>query len=303
MWFKNLAVFRFTEPFTLSASELEHKLEQIPFRACGKHEQSSAGWTSPIGKQSSQLVHACNGFMMICLKKEEKILPASVINEIVSEKSEQIEQQNRKLTRKERTELKDEVIFTLLPQAFSFSRRIYAYIDPKGGWLVVDSASSNKAEDLLSLLRKCLGSLPVIPPATQESPSQVMTHWLDTNQAPADISIENECELRSSEEEGGIIRCKRQDLSQPEIKNHLKSGKKVIKLAINWADRIRFIIDENLAIKRLRFLDLIQDQIADIETHDELEQFDADFSIMSQELTSLLPRLLELFGGENQNGI
>jgi recombination associated protein RdgC len=55
-----------------------------------------------------------------------------------------------------------------------------------------------------------------------------------------------------------------------------------------------------LSVKRLRFLDLIQDQVADIETDDEAAQFDVDFSIMSAELSSFLPRLIELFGGENK---
>ena len=87
----------------------------------------------------------------------------------------------------------------------------------------------------------------------------------------------------------------------PEIKNHLDSGKEVIKLAVSWADRIAFIIDENLSIKRLRFLDLIQDQLADIEAGDEAAQFDVDFSIMSLELANFLPRLLEIFGGENKS--
>ena len=128
-----------------------------------------------------------------------------------------------------------------------------------------------------------------------------MTQWLLNDQAPADITIEDECELRSPEEEGGIIRCKRHDLSVPEIKNHLDTGKEVIKLAVSWADRLSFIIDEHLAIKRLRFLDLIQDQVADIETYDEAEQFDVDFSIMSLELANFLPRLIELFGGEQKS--
>jgi hypothetical protein len=70
----------------------------------------------------------------------------------------------------------------------------------------------------------------------------------------------------------------------PEIKNHLDSGKQVIKLAMSWADRLSFVLDESLAVKRLKFLDLIQEQAADIEAFDETEQFDADFSIMSAEL-------------------
>lgn len=127
-----------------------------------------------------------------------------------------------------------------------------------------------------------------------------MTQWLVDNQPPGGITLENECELRSPEDEGGIIRCKKQDLTQPEIKNHLDTGKQVLKLAVNWNDRMSFILDESLTVKRLRFLDMIQDQAAEADVQDEAGRFDVDFSIMSLELAGFLPRLMELFGGENQ---
>ncbi|MGR9072490.1 MAG: recombination-associated protein RdgC [Gammaproteobacteria bacterium] len=299
MWFKNLSVFRFTEPFNLSPEGLAQRLESSRFRPCGNLEFSSIGWSSPSGFSDGRLVHAANGRLMICAKKEEKVLPLPVINELAGEKIlEQETIQGRKLRKKERDAVKEEIVHDLLPKAFKFSRDTFAYIDARNGWLIVNAATTKKAEELLSHLRKTLGSLPVTPLSTNIRPSYVMTQWLTAGQ-PSDIAIESECELRDTEEEGGIIRCKRQNLSSPEIKNHLDAGKQTIKLAVTWADRLSFILDENLAIKRLRFLDLVQEQRSAIDVHDETEQFDADFSIMSLELASFLPRLIELFGGVN----
>ncbi len=302
MWFKNLALYRFTEPFSLAADELEEKLADKRFTPCGKQDEFSMGWTSPVGGSVEQLIHASNGFMMLCLKKEEKVIPAGVINEMLQDKIAEKEQQEaRKLSKKERAALKDELVFELLPRAFSFSKKTFAYIDPKGGWMVVDAASAKKAEDLLSHLRKCLGSLPVVPVNTVDKPVTIMTQWLvDSATTPKDLVIEDECELRSPEEDGSIIRCKRHNLALPEITNHLDNGKQVIKLAVNWTDRLSFIVDENLAIKRLKFLDLIQDQVSDTDAEDEVARFDVDFSIMSLELSNFLPRLIEIFGGENK---
>ncbi len=299
MWFKNLNVFRLTEPFALSAAELEQKLQPASFRPCAPHEESSFGWTPPIGKMHAPLVHSSNGFIMLCGKKEERVLPTAVINEMTQERIADAEdKQGHKLSKKERAAIKDELVFELLPKAFTFSRKIFAYIDTLNGFIVVDSASAKSAEDLLSYLRKTLGSLPAQPLTTVEKPGAVMTTWLIDQASPSDINVEDECELRSPEEAGAIIRCKRHDLTLPEIKNHLDSGKQVIKLALNWADRIAFVLDENLAIKRLRFLDLVNDLVADIEAEDEAARFDADFSIMSEEIANFLPRLLALFGGE-----
>jgi recombination associated protein RdgC len=301
MWFKNLAVYRFTEAFTISADVLEQKLLQHVFRPCGSHDEFSLGWTSPLGKTSETLIHAGNGFLMCCVKKQEKVIPSSVINEMLQERITEIEDKEaRKLPQKERTRIKDELIFELLPKAFVFSRKTYAYIDSQNGWIIVDAASAKKAEDLLSLLRKCLGSLPVTPISATLKPALVMTDWLLNNTAPKDILIEDECELRSQEEDAAIIRCKRHDLALPEIKNHLDSGKQVIKLAMSWADRMSFVLDEQLSVKRLKFLDLIQEQASEIEAFDEVEQFDADFAIMTAEIANFLPRLLEIFSSESE---
>jgi len=300
MWFKNLSLLRFTEPFTLTANELEQRLEAGRFRPCGRLEPMSYGWQPPLGKDDFPLVHAANGYLMICAMKEEKILPSSVVNEMLTERIAEVE--DRKgvpVRKKEREEIRDQVVQELLPRAFSHSRRIYAYLDPKGGWLVVDSASAKKTEELASLLRRSIESLHVTFPATRERHAAVMTRWLAGNASPSDIIIESECELRSPEEDGGIVRCKRQDLSAPEIQNHLEVGKEVIKMAMSWNDRLSFTLDEGLGVKRLRFLDLVQEQAAEVEAADEAERFDADFSIMSLELANFLPRLLELFGGEN----
>ncbi len=302
MWFKNLAIYRLTETFSLTPAELEEKLQNLAFKPCSATDEFSYGWSSPLGRSSEQLIHQANGFIMLCATKEEKVLPTSVVNEMTADKiAEKEDQEARKLSKKERSELKDQVTFELLPRAFSFSKKTFAYIDPKGNWLIVDAASAKKAEELISFLRKNLGSLPLVPVSTKEKPVSTMTQWLIQNESPDDVLVEDECELRAPEESGGIIRCKNQDLAAPEIKNHLDTGKQVIKLAISWSDRLSFIVDENLSIKRLKFLDLIQDQVADTEADSAEAQFDVDFTIMSQELSTFLPRLLELFGGENIN--
>ncbi len=300
MWFKNLSLLRFTEAFTLSAEELQERLETGRFQACGSLQPMSYGWTPPLGRDDGPLVHATGGRFMICALREEKILPSSVVNEILAEKIAEIEERKgTPVRKKERDALRDDIIHDLLPRAFSFTRKLYAYIDPNAGWLVVDSASAKKTEELASWLRRCLESLPVALPSVHERPASVMTRWLAEGAPPAGIAIESECELRATDEEGAVVRCKNHDLSAPEIQNHLVVGKEVVKLAVNWNDRLGFVLDDALGIKRLRFLDAVQDQATDIEATDEAERFDADFSIMSLELADFLPKLLELFGGEN----
>lgn len=299
MWFKNLALFRFSEPFRTTEDELENQLAVLSFRSCGSLELSTIGWVPPLHPGGDQLVHAANGFLMICALKEEKILPPAVINEMVAERIAEIEEkQQRPVRRKERESLRDEVTFELLPRALSFTRRTYAYIDPKGGWLIVDSGSSGAIDEFTALLRRSLGNLPIKPPKTRESPASVMSRWLAEKNCPSGIILEHECDLRSADQEKNVVRCKGQDLFSNEIQAHLDAGKECVKMALTWSDRFTFTVDEDLNIKRLRFLDLIQEQAEEIDAQGKADLFDAHFAIMSLELAGFLPEFLELFGGE-----
>ncbi len=299
MWFKNLQLYRFTSPFEHSADELEQKLQDFSFQPCGKRDENRYGWVPPMGPGFEQLCHSANGFMMVCARKEEKLLPAAVVKELVNDKVEAIElQEDRKVYRKERDAIKEDVIYDCLPRAFTRSSRTYAYIDPKSGWVVVDASSAKKAEELCSLLRESLGSLPVIPPQVSESPQVIMTQWLRGEELPDDLSLKDECELREPGDEGGIIRCKRQDLEAEEIANHLDAGKQAYKLSIEWDDCFSAILAEDLTLKRLKFSDELVSEAEDAGSNDAAASFDADFALMTMTLNRFLPGLLAYFGGE-----
>ena len=57
------------------------------------------------------------------------------------------------------------------------------------------------------------------------------------------------------------------------------------------------MLDEALVVRRLKFLDVIRESLDDSVT-DSLAVFDAEYALMTGELTLLLPELLTLFGGE-----
>lgn len=305
MWFRNARVFRFTKPFEITAEALEEKLQADAFKPCGPQETSRQGWVSPMGKHSDLLVHSAGGYHLIALRKEEKLLPSSVIKELVDEKAEVIEaEQHRKVRRKEKDELKEEVMLEMLPRAFSKNRRCYAYLAPADGVLVVDAGSSKQAEDLASTLRKSLGSLPVRPPAVEQAPAFTFTGWLNESiDLPASIELGTECELKDTSEDGGVVRCKGLDLQGDEIRSHLDAGMQVTKLSVTWDDNLSFVLDEELGIRRLKFGDTLQEKLDDVDADDAAARFDAAFSLMTLELARLIPGLLEALGGEDRSAI
>ncbi len=301
MWFKNLCFYKLESEFPFDAENLEQRLERHVFQPCGKLDLDSGGWTAPIGDGHESLVHAANGYLMVCLKEEGKILPAAVIKEALTERVQLIEEQEmRKVRKREKDRLKDEVLLDMLPRAFSRSRRTYAYIDPHDGWLVVDAPSWKKAEELTERLRDALGSLPIVPPQLDTAPQAVMTRWLATDQVPPDFSIGDECVLTDPQLEGAEVRCKRLDLTSSEVKTHLKAGKLVSRLSLDWQERMRFVLDADMSVKRLKFSDVVQDDSGDMEAENEAERFDSDFSIMTLELARLIPRVMAVIDGKEE---
>ena len=304
MWFKNLKIYRFSKPFSIDTEQLETQLAEKSFQPCGSTQASSFGWVSPLGDGSTLLTHSIGKTTMICVRQEERILPSSVVNDALNEKLDAIQTETgRRPVGKHKQSIKDELILTLLPKAFTRSKRAYAYLDQKAQTLIVDAASNNKAEELVELLRQSLGSLPAVPLKTNTLPVLLMTNWLKGNNLKDDFLIKDECELKESDDEGAILRCKRQDLGSDEIQMHLDSGKEVTKLAVNWNGTIECIIQDDLAIKRLKFSDELLDQAADDGAEDAAARFDADFNLMTGELSRFIPRLIEVLGGEQQSAI
>jgi len=301
MWFRNLQLYRLDQHFDLSPETLDKRLLKQAFRECNPGETATAGWAPPLGRNGQQLVHAANGRIMICARRAEKIIPASVVRQLLDDRVAEIEAtESRDVHRREKIRLKDDIVVDLLPRALIRITNQYAYIDTTSDLLVADSASATRAEALISLLRDTLGNLAASPVQVKHSGRDIMTGWLEGKPLPAGFELGEDCELMHPDPEGGVISCKRQDLSATEIRNHIKSGKYAVKLGIHWKQRLSCILHEELSIKRLRFEDIITDEADDTSADDPATRFDVDFSLMTLELSDFLPAMLHALGGEHR---
>lgn len=300
MWFKNLQLYRLPTPWQIDLAKFESLLERGPFNRCASHEAMSRGWVAP--RKDGALVYSQGGQWLIALAVEQRLLPSSVINEETKERAELIEaQQGYAPGRKQLKELRERVTEELMPRAFTRRRSTFVWIDPQNGWFCVDAASPGKAEEVIEHLRHCLDEFPLTMLHTEVSPTAAMADWLAGGDAPAGFTIDRDCELKAVGEEKAAVRYVRHPLDGDEIageiKAHLASGKQPTKLALTWDDRISFMLSEKLEIKRLAFLDLLKEQAEKTAEHAD-EQFDADFVLMTGELSRFLPQVIEALGGE-----
>ena len=297
-WFKNLMTYRLTKPLDWDLAQLQTQLEDCQFHPCGAQDQSKFGWSAPL-RGSDLLYFSVGKQILLIAKKEEKILPANVVKRELDERIESLEQkENRKLKKVEKQTLKDDVVMNLLPRAFSKNQHTSLWIDTENNLVHVDAASSKRAEDALALLRKSLGSLPVVPLAFANEPSTILTNWIVQDSLPHWLLALEEAELRGSQEDS-VIRCKKQPLENEEILALLQDGKKVVsKLALEWEDTLTFVFNEDCTLKRLKFADSVREKNDDILKEDFTQRFDADFVLMTGILAKLTENLLGEFGGE-----
>lgn len=299
LWFKNILVYRLNKEIALSMDELEQQLASLAFTPCSSQDMTRTGWVSPMGDRGEALIHVTGKQVMMCARKEDKILPATVIKQALQDKVEKLEgEQGRKLKKTEKATLKDEVVHTLLPRAFSKFSQTFIWLDLEKQLVIVDSGSAKRAEDNLALLRKTLGSLPVVPLNFNESVELKMTEWVRSGELPAGFTLMDEAELKAVLDEGGVIRCKKQELVSDEIATHIEAGKFVTKLSVDWEDRLQFMLCDDGSIKRIKFSETLREQNDDIDKADFAQRFDADFVLMTGELSALIERVTEILGGE-----
>lgn len=294
MWFKNLNLFRLGESFSVTPEELENALADNLLRPCQSTEMLTTGWSSPYGRKADQMSHANDGFLIFTLGVEEKLLPSGVIKEALEAKVDALtEERGHSVGRKERQELKDEIVFSLLPRAFSRRRYTYAAIDLKTRWMIVDASSSKKAEEVTTALRENLGSLPVTPVEATEKMRRMLGEWVQ-DQPASDFTVDDEIDLLETRGNGAVVRCRKQDVNAEEVLNHLAKGKEVQKLAVTWNDRLSMVLADDMIVRRVKFLDVIQDQLDAAEIDSDYAEYQARFALMGPELRGLLVRLSEL---------
>lgn len=300
MWFKNLYLFKFEKDFSLSAEELHEELSKKPFAPCASSQRESLGWVAPLGTNpdsnlEASFTHASSKNILLTMARQERLLPASVIREELDEKVTEIEdRESRKVTTREKKELREDIEQALLPRAFTRTQKFDAWIDPHNGWLLINTPSAPRAEAFTVLLRKTLGSLPVVLPESSISPAIAMTQWLTDGVLPAPFTLGNECQLKNQGEEKGTATFSQQELTSDEIQTSLQSGKIASKLSLIWDSKIQFVLSDDLQIKKLKFLDVLEEQLNDNDPQTHAEHLDIEFTLMTGEVSAMLKDLMKV---------
>jgi recombination associated protein RdgC len=297
MFFKNLRAYKITDLAGLSAENILAAVTQSKFAPCTGQEAIRMGFTNAMHKSSQTLCHALNDdVLVLTMRRQEKILPAKVINEELQPKIEALElEKGRPLGRKEKQALKEELIQTLIPRAFSQSSEVNAIIDKAAGYVFIDTSSAGRAEDLLSMLRKGLGSLPVLPWVDGARLSNAMQTWLAGENLPQGMALGHAVKLVAPDEEGAKASFDNQLLTATDVQNQLED-KMVVEMVLTIENNCTFKIKDNGTLTQIKWHDLITNGNDELGWDDLVLRLNADLLLIIDQLRSIVRAVLGSVG-------
>lgn len=300
MWFKNL---RF---YTVDLSELncvlkddalvEEALEKASFKPCAAQELASVGF-APIFSHEG-LYHFSSGenhfFKLI---EETKLLPSSVVktelNELTAKKEIELKRQLRK---NEKEALKAAVAGKLLAQAFATRRELLIWVNTDKSLVGVAATSSKRAEKALAMLREAFSTFPAKLLAPHAMVDEKMTSWLkDATTLPKRFTFGSETTLKSTDEDGGIIRASKEDLTSEEIAVHLEAGKVATEIGLSFDESLELTLTSDLALKKLKPTDIYLEKNLPEKSDDETADAQALLVLQGELLSELCDYLMEIF--------
>jgi recombination associated protein RdgC len=295
--FKSIVAYRIAPHWTPPAEhKLEAELQRLAFQPCGPTQERSAGWLPPRGAEFGAMVENVAGHWILKIAVEKKAVPGAAVRQELEARVKQIEAQTgRKPGKKEKRELKEEIVHTFLPRAFSKHSTHVLWLDLEQRTLVIASGSMKAAEPLVKQLVDVMAEIKhpiaLAPINTATTPATAMAEWLSTKTAPQGFTIDRDLELKHAGEDRSVVKYARHSLDLDEIGQHISEGKLPTQLALTWNDKVSFVLNEQMAIRKI--------DIRDVEEAPKGEEaFDADAAIATAELGALLPELLEALGGE-----
>ncbi|MDI9819303.1 MULTISPECIES: recombination-associated protein RdgC [unclassified Legionella] len=289
MWFNNALIYHYELKETV---DIATSLSEDVLKPCPPHARFIYGWLPAFADELVQEVAGCS---LICLGKEERILPRGVIKRLLAERIQLLEaQQQRTVKRAEKAQIAEDLEFELLPKSFCVQKQLFALLDTASHRLIINSSSNNQASQLTSLLRKSIPGIQIEPLPFHENLALRFAEWItDPSTLPASFQLASDCLLFSLDDEKKRVNCKGYELPAEEILTLLSQGLAAAEISLIWNERIQFTLTHDFVFKRLKSLEYLVDEFNEIhELEEEYQQQDAALTLLSGELRALTNDLL-----------
>lgn len=311
--FTNILAYRLTDVSVFhgqSLTQLNEDLAKHPARSPELSELNTIGFVPPYGEEDSfiERVDRVKDSYLLAVMTHERMIPGKVVRAEVNRRVAKIETaEARKVYAREKQRLKDEIVREFMPRAFVDCKVTFVLVS--GPYVLIDSSSAKRGEDVLNVIREALGTLPVRPVAANNIPIDSFTNWV-TQQAPDGFRLTGDFKANASTDEKDLLTGKGVDLGDPELHEALvSSGRRITQLGLSWEQEdgvpASFTVNEMLGLKGIKWGEelsqSVEDDLGEIEDADErqLLALQATVMLLTVGLRELLADLLDALGGEN----
>ncbi|MEC8063982.1 MAG: recombination-associated protein RdgC [Pseudomonadota bacterium] len=302
MWFKSIQVLRLTPVAGQSADTLRDNLAKQTIGPCPGNVTQTHGWSSPFGLKSDELLVSVGPLHLAEFVLAKRLLPTDVVKQTLATRVAQLEDQQGgvPISKREQRRMQDEIHFELLPKAFVQQKSCQMFWHQETGFLYVGTTQTAMLEAISTSFAYCCPGWRLQTVSSVNTVENTLTSWLRGQDGlPKDFSWDDACQLLDPANRFATIRFSGNDLSSAGVRNHLQDGLQVKHAALVWRDQIRFVLNQNLALSQIKYLDIEKDHGAD----------DAKEAIILADLALLGPiyhawftDLVQALGGEAQSG-
>lgn len=291
-------LFTYQADILADAAELDRRLPH--FDTIGAHQNTSWGFTPVVPNCEARVLSFAGGWAL-CFRLDSKILPGSTVRKAVDERAKEVQgATGRKPGKLERREIKADVMYALLAQAFVRTQLTYVAYSARSNRLFINTSSQKTADTLMSAMVYALESVKTSTVHVSEPKlglTQRLVNWLDD-------ADEDECFgsfhpsteiVMGSGNRKWSVKLDRLKEAEPTLRNAIASGAKVDSMRFDSEDGVGFRIDQALRLKGVQHLRAPDE---DDESDDIANQWNAQFTLEVATLDAIMDELLHLLRPE-----
>lgn len=276
--FKNLIFYEVKEPLNLE--DIETKLESFKSKEPSRTAIETIGFNVAY-PSASTFVHSVGNSHYFSIRKFKKNVPPKLVNYRLNQKIIKASENNQLIDKKMRLQFKEEIINDIASNTPAIPENITFMYDETAMVIVADCSSATKAEACLALLRKAIGSVPVIPLIKLNIAGR-MTSWCFDNELPEELEILEKGKLRASDETKSEASFNRQFMDADEVIAARESGKEVISMHFMFENDFTFILTDEGFTKSIKYTDFKIEQLGEAPKNDEAILYDTQAAINTE---------------------
>jgi recombination associated protein RdgC len=291
---KNLTIFRSGKDWKPNFELLNNNLSV----------DGKLGYAWKVIRDNSTVITVGNNHLITC-EKQGKLLPDQVVEKELKSRIDQIEKdQGYKVGKKQKRDLKEQIIETLFVKAFTVSKLVNVWINTEHDLLCIETTSTNVADEVIKRLIRDLewrGRLLV----TDDQPQAFMRKLIMSNDMCGITSegsyfdLGKSCILQSHD--GKKITYKNMFLTSNLVTDAIAIGNLPVKMDVVFVggeQKCAFSINDSCVISKITLPDITTE---DVESETENDRFDAEFTIRTGQCIKLINELIAVLGEKEIN--